>query len=537
MDKWYQNAVIYAIDIGVFKDSNGDGIGDFKGATEKLDYLADLGVNCLWLLPYFYSPEKDNGYDVADYLLINPKFGNTDDFVEFLQEAEKRSMRVIIDLVVNHTSDEHPWFKAARYSEESEFYEYYIWQDKPPNDKEDNVFKKEESSTWKYDELNNQYYYHKYYHFEPNLNFKNPDVRQEVERIMQYWMGFGIAGFRIDAATHLFDQFDDGKKPTGADVMNEFYEYVTSKRKDAVLLAEADVPADRIKRYIGEGDRMNMLFNFLTNNSLFLALARKSAAPVRKRINELPDTPREVVWVNFVRNLDELDLEQLTEDEREEVMREFAPNPKMQIYGRGIRRRVAAMLQGDPARLKMTFNLLFALPGVPMIVYGDELGMGDNLFYDQREAVRTPMQWNSGNNGGFSTADPTEIPVKPIDHGVFGYRDVNVDDQLKDPHSLLMCVREFVAARKDFDVIGQERPQVLKMQDEAILGLKYTKKREELLIFINFSPEQKVFEQKYDFSRYKTVLEDDPYSAQQNEHVLSLRRYGYRWFMKNGEKK
>ncbi|ELR68363.1 Trehalose synthase [Fulvivirga imtechensis AK7] len=529
MDKWYQNAVMYGIDIDVFKDSNGDGIGDFRGAAEKLDYLADLGVNCLWLLPYFYSPGKDNGYDIADYLLINPCFGSTDDFVEFLQEAEKRSMRVIIDLVVNHTSDEHPWFKAARYNKHSEFYNYYLWRDKPPNDKEENVFKKEESSTWKYDELNNQYYYHKYYHFEPNLNFKNPQVRDEVERIMQYWMGFGIAGFRIDAATHLFDQFDDGKKPTGAEVMNEFYEYMTKWRKDAVLLAEADVELDQIERYIGDGDRMHMLFNFLMNNWLFLSLARKDAQPVIKGLKALPDTPKTVVWVNFIRNLDELDLEQLSEEERAEVFEAFAPNPKMQIYGRGIRRRAATMLQGHPARLKMAFNLLFAMPGAPMIVYGDEIGMGDNLIYPQREAVRTPMQWDDSENGGFSSADKERIRVQPINHGVFGYKDVNVAEQLKDEQSLLMTIRRFIAVRKDFDIIGHGKPKILKIDDAAVLGLKYENEKTELLIFINFSGEQKVFEQKFDFRNYKSILEDDPYGAQQNNNALALRAYGYRW--------
>lgn len=529
MDKWYQNAVIYGIDIGVFKDSDGDGVGDFKGAIEKLDYLAELGVNCIWLLPYFYSPEKDNGYDIADYLLINPKFGTTDDFVEFLEQAEKRSMRVVIDLVVNHTSDQHPWFKAARYNGDSEFYNYYLWRDKPPNDKEENVFQKEESSTWKYDEHNNQYYYHKYYHFEPNLNFKNPDVREEVEKIMQYWMGFGIAGFRIDAATNLFDQFDDGKKPTGADVMTEFYKYVTDRRKDAVLLAEADVETEKIEKYIGDGDRMNMLFNFLMNNSLFLALARKSAVPVIERLKSLPDTPKNVVWTNFVRNLDELDLERLSKDERTEVFEEFAPNPGMQIYNRGIRRRVASMLQGHPARIKMTFNLLFALPGVPMIVYGDEIGMGDNLFYEQRKGVRTPMQWNNSENGGFSAAEVTEIPVQPINHGIFGYKDVNVEAQSKDPDSLLTKIKEFIKARKDNGIIGLQKPKILKIDDESVLGFKYQNQDDQLLIYINLSPDVKVFEQKINFKEYITVLEDDSYGLQQNDNALSLRGYGFRW--------
>lgn len=533
MSKWYNNVVAYALDVGVFKDSDGDGIGDFKGATEKLDYLAQIGINCIWLLPFFYSPEKDNGYDIVDYFLVHPTAGTTDDFVEFLQEAEKRNMRVILDLVINHTSTEHPWFKAARNNKDSSYFNYYIWQKELPAEHEENVFKGTESGTWKYDEQVKQYYYHKYYHFEADLNIKNQQVRDEIKRIMEYWLSFGISGFRIDAATHLVDQYGpDDIDISTEDILKEFREFVTSLKKDAILLAEADVVPDQIKKYVGRGERVHMLFNFLLNNSLFLSLAREEATPLMDRLKTLPALPKDVHWVNFIRNLDELDLEQLEKHEREEVFKALAPNPQMQIYGRGIRRRIAPMLQGNVERLKMVFSLLFALPGTPLIAYGDEIGMGDNLAYRGRQAVRTPMQWSAAENGGFSSLIAHEIPIPPIDHDIFSYSFVNVEDQLKDSNSLLNKVKELISIRKEHKIIGQEKPDILNLQDPAILGLKYEKNGEELLILINLSSEPKVVEMKTDLTKYTTVVEDGSYGILEKENNALLRAYGFRWFKK-----
>lgn len=533
MSKWYNNVVIYGLDVGVFNDSNGDGIGDFKGATQKLDYLADIGINCIWLLPFFLSPEKDNGYDIKDYYQINPHFGTSDDFVEFIQEAEKRSIRVLLDLVINHTSNEHPWFKAAQANKDSAFFNYYLWSKEAPAESPENVFKGKESSTWKYEEHTKAFYFHRFYHFEPDLNIGNPRVREEIKHIIEYWLSFGISGFRIDAATHLFDKLNPDKgDPTKEQVMQELHAHMKELKEDAILLAEADVTPDEIIQYVGKGNRMHLLFNFLLNNNLIYSLAIKKAGPLIERMKELPELPEGVHWVNFIRNLDELDLERLSPTEREKVMDEFAPNPMMQIYGRGIRRRIAPMLQGNIKRLKMVYSLLFALPGTPMIAYGDEIGMGDNLVYNERQCVRTPMQWNDGKNGGFSERETHEIRVGPVIQGVFSYKFVNVEKQIKDSGSLLNATKELINLRVDHKIIGQHKPAIINTGDETVLGLQYKQEQEELIMFFNLSADSRLVETKINFSDFAPLTEDGSYGIQENKQVLSLREFGFRWFKK-----
>ncbi len=530
MDKdlfWYNNAIIYAIDIGAFKDGNGDGIGDFAGATQHLDYLHEMGINCIWLLPFFESPERDNGYDVEDYYSINDDFGTFDDFMIFKREAEKRDMRIIMDLVVHHTSDSHPWFKLASHNRNSKYYGYYIWNSNPPAVPEENVFK---GKTWKYNSQNDEYYYHTFYDFEPNLNIKNPDVRKEIKEIIRYWLDFGVAGFRLDAATHLFDPFDGEQKKSPGEMMEEFHNFVTSIKEDAFFLAEADVKASKISRFIGEGNRMNMLYNFLLNNSLYLSLARGSAKPIIERLKSLPRLPLNVQWANFVRNLDELDLEQLDKDEREEVFSAFAPNQRMQVYGRGIRRRFAPMVSGNTECIKMVYNLIFALPGVPVIVYGDEIGMGDNLVYEGRSAVRTPMQWNSSVNGGFSDAPTEKIEIKPVSEGAFSYHFVNVEAEEKDVNSILNEIKKFIHVRKELSAMYVQKLNILDSKQEEIVALSYSDK---LLIFINFSNKPLTVKTDYNFSEFSVLLEDSSYGLKNEDSTVTLRGYGYRWFKKD----
>ena len=524
---WYNNAIIYAIDIGVFKDGNNDGTGDFAGTTEKLDYLHDLGVNCLWLLPFYESSERDNGYDVEDYYGLNRMFGDYDDFIKFKAEAEKRDMRIIVDLVVHHTSDNHPWFKLATHNKNSKYYNYYIWNSNPPAVPEDNVFK---GKTWKYNSRIDQYYYHKFYDFEPDLNIRNPEVRKEIKEIIRYWMDFGVAGFRLDAATHLFDPFNESEEETPEEVMEDFHDFLTSFKKDAFFLAEADVVPSKISEYIGDGNRMDMLFNFLLNNSLYLSLARSSAQPVIERLKSLPRLPKNVNWANFIRNLDELDLEQLDKDEREEVFQAFAPNDKMQVYGRGIRRRFAPMMSGNTRRMKMVYNLLFALPGVPVIVYGDEIGMGDNLLYEGRRAVRTPMQWNSSKNGGFSDAPAEKIHVNPICEGVFSYHCLNVESEKNDPESLLNAIKEFIHIRKEVSKMYVEKMEIIDIKQQEIFGISYNN---DLLVFINFSNKPQSITTNYNFSDFNPILEDSSYGLKEESNTLNLKGFGYRWFKKN----
>jgi maltose alpha-D-glucosyltransferase / alpha-amylase len=526
---WFDNAIIYAIDIGVYKDGDGDGTGDFRGAIEKLDYLQELGINCIWLLPFYHSSERDNGYDVDDYYSINRKFGGFDDFMEFKREAEKRDMRIIIDLIVHHTSDTHPWFKLASHNKNSKYYHYYIWNSNPPAIPEDNIFK---GKTWQYNSHNDEYYYHKFYDFQPDLNIKNPEVRKEIKEIIRFWLDFGVAGFRLDAATHLFDPFNEDGDNKAGKMMEEFHDLITTLKKDTFFLAEADVKPEKIMEYVGEGNRMNMLFNFLLNNSLFLALARGNAEPVVERLKSLPKFPENVHWANFVRNLDELDLEQLTKNEREEVYQVFAPDERMRAYGRGIRRRFAPMVAGNVKCMKMVYNLIFALPGNPVIIYGDEIGMGDNLVYPGRRGVRTPMQWNSDKNGGFSDADEEMIDIKPITEGIFSYHFINVEDLEKDPDSLLNAIKQFIHVRKDVSKMYAEKYKIIDLKNKEIFALNYA---DDLLIFINFSKNPISLNTTYDFTHYTPILEDSSYGLRNEDKVLNLKEFGYRWFKRDTE--
>ena len=472
-DHWYKNSVVYAVDVERFNDSDGDGIGDFPGLTNRLDYISRLGVDCLWLLPFYPTPNRDNGYDVKDYFEVDDRLGDLGDFAEFLHEAESRGIRVIVDLVVNHTSDQHPWFQAAREDRDSKYRDYYVWVDDPEEAdiEAETIFPGQEESVWSYDDVADAYYFHRFYGFEPGLNLSNPDVRDEIRNIMGYWLRLGVDGFRFDAASHMIGP--KGLESTRPDdphgVLRNFRRFVTKRKGDAVLLGEVDVAPNRLGEYFGDGDELVMLFNFLLDNYLFLALARQNMEPIVEGIRLLPTVPTEGQWVNFLRNLDELDLERLTESERQDVFEAFAPDEGMQIYGRGIRRRVAPMLDGDERRIRMAFSLLFSMPGTPMVVYGDEIGMGEDLSLPGRTAVRTPMQWSNEKNAGFSDADAGDVVEPVVDDGQFGYEHVNVADQEFDPDSLFNWMQRLVALRKEnpelgwgrFDLVETEEPGVI----------------------------------------------------------------------------
>ncbi|WP_439621612.1 alpha-amylase family protein [Gemmata sp.] len=473
-DLWYKTAVVYAIDVHTFQDSNGDGVGDFPGVTSRLDHLADLGVTCVWLLPFFPTPDRDNGYDVADYLGIDPRYGTLDDFETFLTKAGERGIRVFLDLVVNHTSDQHPWFQASRRDKGGRFRDYYVWADNPPppDPRSKSIFPGEEESVWTHDDRAGACYYHRFYKFQPELNTANPEVRAEIERIMDFWLSFPIAGFRIDAASHMIeDKGLPGTAPKeGHGVLTEFHNRVAARRPDGILVGEADVPVAEAAEFFGDGDQLTLLFNFLLDNDIFLALATETAEPIARCLKELPAIPEKGQWLNFLRNLDELDLERLSEDEREQVYRAFAPDEEMRIFGRGIRRRLAPMLGNDRPRLELAFSLLFSLPGTPVVVYGDEIGMGDDLALDGRNAVRTPMQWDRSPNGGFSDAAPDELIRPAISKGDFGYAKVNADAQRADPRSLLNCVKGVIAARRDCPEVGWGAYQVLPADAPCVLA-------------------------------------------------------------------
>ena len=448
---WYKNALIYSTHVESFLDSNGDGIGDFLGMTRSLDYLAGLGVTCLWLLPFFPSPHRDHGYDIEDHLNVDPKYGTLGHFVEFLDAAEERGIRVIIDLVLNHTSVDHRWFQEARKNKDSKYRKYYIWLDeKPDNAHEDVIFGHHQDGNWEYDDVAGQYYYHTFYRHQPDLNITNPDVQSEIRYILHFWLKLGISGFRMDAVPHMMrnkgnEKFDGNPY----DFLKATRSFIEDLRKDAIILAEVDTEPEKYEDFFGKGDQVQMLFNFYMNNHIFLALARKTAEPIERALTKLPETSTKEQMGTFIRNHDELDLDRLTVEEKEEVYHAFAPAEDMRIYGRGIRRRLAPMLNNDRRQMELVYSLLFSLPGTPVLRYGDEIGMGEDLSLPERNSVRTTMQWSREAHGGFSAFEGKKLPLPVIKDGEFGYQKKNVHDQMRDPKSLLNWFERIVAARKE----------------------------------------------------------------------------------------
>jgi maltose alpha-D-glucosyltransferase/alpha-amylase len=454
-DRWYKSGLIYEASVRHFLDSNGDGIGDLPGLTSRLDYLAGLGVTCLWLLPFHPSPWRDDGYDITDHYGVHPDFGNLGDFVQMVHQAGDRGIRVIIDLVLNHTSDEHPWFQAAR-AGHPRYRDYYIWSRRRPADADKGVvFPGVQKTTWSFDRRARQYYFHRFYDFQPDLNISNPAVREEMKKIIGFWVQLGIAGFRVDAVPFLIEPAGvEGPHPGPRfEYMRELSAFLSWRRGDAVLLGEANVERDAVEDYYGAGG-MDMLFNFAVNQHLWLALAREDATPLVKALGETAGIPATDQWANFLRNHDEIDLGRLSDDEQADTFAAFGPDPAMQLYDRGIRRRAAPMLGGDRRRLELAFSLALTLPGTPVIYYGDELGMGDDLSLPERHPVRTAMQWSAEQNGGFSAARASNVQVPVISSGGFSYKKVNVAAQQRDPESLLHWLERAIRARAECPEFG-----------------------------------------------------------------------------------
>src|SRR5690606_8068873 len=420
-----------------YMDWDGDGRGDIEGLTHRLDHLADLGVTCLWLMPFYPTPGRDDGYDVADFLDVDARLGDLGRFVELLRTAKDRGMRVIVDLVVNHTSDRHPWFRAARSNRDSVYHDYYVWRDEKPTQTRESVFPGEESGVWSYDDKAERYYLHNFYSHQPELNIANPRVRDEIARIMGFWVQLGVSGFRVDAVPFFLE--DAAADPAGDphEHLRDLRRFLQRRASDAVLLGEVNLPYAQQLDYFGGGDdptQLTMQFDFVGMQALYLSLARHDAAPLTEALRARPRLPNELQWANFVRNHDELTLDKLSEEERQEVFDAFGPEPEMQVYGRGIVRRLPTMLEGDPRRIRMVYSLLFSLPGTPVLFYGEEIGMGENLELEGRRAVRTPMQWSSEPNGGFSSATRSRLVSAPPEGG-YAPEHVNVVQQRHDPDS------------------------------------------------------------------------------------------------------
>jgi maltose alpha-D-glucosyltransferase/alpha-amylase len=486
--KWYKNAIIYGLDVTRFKDINNDGIGDFKGLIDSLDYLVDLGVTCLWLLPFYPTQSADNGYDVVAYKDVDPQIGTLQDFKLFMRQAKAKGLRVIIDLVIHHTSIRHPWFIAATSSDPASRYkDYYIWRKKiSPSLKAENAFPTIENGVWQYNRDAKAYYRHKFYDFEPDLNLDNKDVLSEVHSIIAFWLAFGVDGFRIDAAGLILRANGIKHHQTPEQFFKELNEFVKSQSPQAILLGEADVGPGQVKNYLGAG-LLQVINNFLLNNYLFLSLATKKAEPLASYLKRQVRIKNQGTTANFVRNLDELNLMHLSESQKKEVMKVLAPEPTSQIYDRGIRRRLPPMLDGNMAQIKMIYSVLFALPGIPMFIYGEEIGMGDDLNLKGRNSVRLPMQWNSDKNGGFSDAPKKNLSTAPRSDRQFGYKKINVSSQKLTKNSLLNFFKDLIKLRKAWTIIGAGKYEIVKTNNSYVLGILYRNKPSSLLTLHNFS--------------------------------------------------
>jgi maltose alpha-D-glucosyltransferase / alpha-amylase len=533
-DLWYRHAVVYSLDLETFQDSNGDGCGDFEGLSHRLDYLESLGVNTLWLGPFQPSPNRDNGYDIADYYGVDPRYGSLGDFVEFLHEAGSRGIRVVMDLVVNHTSDRHPWFRDASSSEASQFHDWYVWSKKrPANWKSGMVFPGVQERTWTKAEAVGKHYFHRFYEFQPDLNMENPEVREEVRRIMGFWLALGVAGFRLDAVPFILEKPSSGgkKHPLRFEYLEEMRRFLQWRVGDGVLLGEANVLPDESRRYFSERGGLHMMFNFWVNQHLFFALASGDARPLGAALRATRKLPATAQWAQFLRNHDELDLGRLTKEQRAAVFERFGPEQTMQLYGRGLRRRLAPML-GDRKRLELAYSLMFSLPGTPVLYYGEEIGMGEDLSRPEREAVRTPMQWTEGPNAGFTSAEKPVAPV--LSGGPYGYEHVNVERQRRDPDSLLRWITRMIRLRIECPEIAWGEWKPLPTRSPHVLALLYRWRGNSVLCVHNFDEQPhevtlRLADEGID-RLVDLIHEDHSEGGRNGVHTLSLDAYGYRWF-------
>jgi maltose alpha-D-glucosyltransferase/alpha-amylase len=532
---WYQEAIIYCVDVDAFQDSNGDGVGDLRGLTARLDYLARLGVTCLWLNPIYPTPNRDDGYDVTDFYGIDPRLGSLGDFVDLVHQASNRGLRVIIDLVVNHTSSDHPWFQSSCRDPGSPTGDWYVWSEVDPPFKSDGVvFPGVQETTWTYDKRRKAWYHHRFYDFEPDLQWSNPEVRDEVARIVSFWLQLGIAGFRMDAAPFVIEDVrpDRETQTRMYEWLHDLRERISWRRGDAVVLAEANVERDELVQFFGNGDRLPMLFNFALNQRMFLALARESTAPVREALCAMPKLPASCTWATFLRNHDEVDLSGLSELEREECFAAFGPEPEMQLYGRGIRRRLAPMLGGDRRRIEMAYALQCGLPGTPVIRYGEEIGMGDDLSLPERNAIRTPMQWSAEPNAGFSTADGDDLLRPVVSDGAFGFERVNVDAQRGDDASLLAWFERMFRSLRECPEIGTGEWTLLDSGDESVLAMRYDAPTGAVVTLTNLRDDARVVDLSReigDDARFLDVFANRRYDGAPDIAKVECDGWGYRW--------
>ncbi len=541
-DLWYKNGVIYCLSVGTFMDANGDGVGDFQGLLRRLDYINGLGINTIWLLPFQASPGRDDGYDVSDYYNVDPRYGTLGDFVEFAHGAKQRGIRIIIDLVVNHTSDQHPWFKEARRDPNSKYRDWYVWSDKRPKSAHTGmVFPGVQKSTWSRDAVAKAWYFHRFYDFQPDLNTANPEVQAEILKIMGFWIQLGVSGFRMDAVPFVIaSKGPNLRKPAeNYDMLRAFREFLQWRDGEAIVLAEANVRPDTDLAYFGKvGERMQMMFNFHVNQHLFYALASSDARPLMQAMKDTKRRPATAQWGLFLRNHDELDLGRLTEKQRQRVFAEFGPDKDMQLYQRGIRRRLAPMLGADRRKLELAYSLMYTLPGTPVLRYGDELGMGDNLALPERNCARTPMQWSAEPNAGFTKSGKPVLPV--ISKGPFGYQEINAAKQRRDPNSLLNWTERTIRMRKEVPEISWGDFTFINTRNPSVLVMQYDWRDNSVVIVHNLRDEAQevAFSVDLDDERRNLLVsllsEDHSRAGKDGRHTIALEPFGYRWFRVGG---
>ena len=486
---WYKDAIIYELHVRAFKDSNADGVGDFQGLIQKLDYLQDLGVTCLWLLPFFPSPLKDDGYDIADYLNVHPMYGTIDDFRAFVAAAHDRDLQVMIELVINHTSDQHPWFQAARQSRDAPERDYYVWSDTDQQYRDARIiFTDTERSNWTWDPVAGQYYWHRFFSHQPDLNYDNPRVVDEVLNIMRYWLDVGVDALRVDAVPYLVER--DGTScenlPETHAVVKILRRHIDEHYFSRALLAEANQWPTDVRPYFGQGDEFHMAFHFPLMPRIYMALRQEDRLPITDIMAQTPDIPEACQWGLFLRNHDELTLEMVTSDERDYMYLAYSADPRMRI-NLGIRRRLAPLVDNNRRRIELLNSLLLSFPGTPILYYGDEIGMGDNIYLGDRNAVRTPMQWNADRNAGFSTATPARLFSPVIMDPVWGYEAINAEAQQGDPSSLLNWVRNMIALRRLFRVFGRGTIKFLNPVNRKILAYIREHEDQQILCVANLS--------------------------------------------------
>jgi maltose alpha-D-glucosyltransferase/alpha-amylase len=534
---WYKDAIIYELHIKAFKDSNADGIGDFQGLLEKLDYIEDLGVNTIWLLPFYPSPLRDDGYDIADYYNINPMYGDLPTFRSFLKEAHRRNLKVIIELVINHTSDQHDWFQRARRAPKgSVLRDYYVWSDDPQKFKDTRIiFPDYEASNWTWDPVAKQYYWHRFFHHQPDLNYNNPRVQKEILKIIDYWLEIGVDGFRLDAIPYLFEEEGTNCEnlPQTHAFIKKMRAHIDANFENVCLLAEANMWPEESAEYFGDGDECHMNYYFPVMPRMFMAVNMENRYPITDIVEQIPDIPENCQWATFLRNHDELTLEMVTEEERDYMYKVFTKDPVARI-NLGIRKRLSPLLENDRRKIELLNVLLFSLPGTPVIYYGDEIGMGDNFYLGDRDGVRTPLQWDAGRNAGFSEANPHKLYLPLVIDPEYNYQKVNVESQLENSNSLLWWMRRIIKMRKRFKAFGRGTVKFLESENTKALAFVREFGDEQILVVANLSRYAQAMQ--VEMPGYNDLVPVEVFSQNSfptigaDPYVLTLAPYGYYWF-------